>query len=446
MNSHITHSLVRNELFNPVRKENIDTKELVTTLAVEVAQVMIKEFCDPNKVTKDLVSDIGGKFSWKNTTPEEHEAGKGKSSTNDAAESPFGGLSHVLEAHGRLNPENAAAIATAIFNGDFSRSDIDKSQQQVPKHPTEEGSFISLPHELAQSLLQVGFRQTKSATKRTKERVTAQKANKKEKQVVLKKSGIERAQKKYIEKLHYHHLYQSDECWNTVDEVDRGLARLSDSQKLKAVKEQIKMRSIGLEHMELHHAWTRNRVAYTWQELATHLKDVSIPAQQGLDVPSNPQPQMPMRKLPQLGKLASDVAAINETREKATVDFIDEAKLKKDEKYAGDLIEKSLVELPKTDELLGRRIAKMFEFEEPCGKKQNDWCVGEVVAVKSLRTQTVHVEWDKQYLRPGEPTVQEEKLLRSKYNKSSSGGWIVLDEEDHDEADETNIFSHVEAM
>lgn len=125
MNSHITHSLVRNELFNPVRKENIDTKELVTTLAVEVAQVMIKEFCDPNKVTKDLVSDIGGKFSWKNTTPEEHEAGKGKSSTNDAAESPFGGLSHVLEAHGRLNPENAAAIATSVFNGDFSRSDID---------------------------------------------------------------------------------------------------------------------------------------------------------------------------------------------------------------------------------------------------------------------------------------------------------------------------------
>ena len=155
---------------------------------------------------------------------------------------------------------------------------------------------------------------------------------------------------------------------------------------------------------------------------------------------------MPMRKLPQLGKLASDVAAINEAREKATVDFIDEAKLKKDEKYAGDLIEKSLEELPKTDELLGRRIAKMFEFEEPCGKKQNDWCVGEVVAVKSLRTQTVHVEWDNQYLRPGEPTVQEEKLLRSKYNKSSSGGWIVLDEEDHDEADETNIFSHVEAM
>lgn len=195
VNSHITHSLVRNELFNPVRKENIDTKELVTTLAVEVAQVMIKEFCDPNKVTKDLVSDIGGKFSWKNTTPEEHEAGKGKSSTNDAAESPFGGLSHVLEAHGRLNPENAAAIATAVFNGDFSRSDIDKSQKQVPKHPTEEGSFISLPHELAQSLLQVGFHQTKPACKRTKERVTAQKANKKEKQVVLQKSGIERAQK-----------------------------------------------------------------------------------------------------------------------------------------------------------------------------------------------------------------------------------------------------------
>ena len=37
--------------------------------------------------------------------------------------------------------------------------------------------------------------------------------------------------------------------------------------------------------------------------------------------------------------------------------------------------------------------------------------------MKSLRNQTVHVQWDKQYLRPVEPTVEEEKLLRSKLTR-----------------------------
>jgi hypothetical protein len=106
----ITHAKVRAELFNPERQENKDTDELVITLAAEVAQVMIKEFCDPKKVTKDLVSDIGGKFSWVNTTDEEHEAGKAKNANN---ERPFGHLSRELEVNGRLLPFVAVRMTSA---------------------------------------------------------------------------------------------------------------------------------------------------------------------------------------------------------------------------------------------------------------------------------------------------------------------------------------------
>ena len=64
--------------------------------------------------------------------------------------------------------------------------------------------------------------------------------------------------------------------------------------------------------------------------------------------------------------------------------------------------------------------------------------------MKSLRTQTVHVQWDKQYLRPGEPTVQGEKLLRSKITRVvDSGGWIVLDEEDAKRMKKTSFPMHV---
>jgi hypothetical protein len=99
---------------------------------------------------------------------------------------------------------------------------------------------------------------------------------------------------------------------NSVDEVDRGLSELSDTQKLSALKEQIKMRSSGLGWKDLHHPRSKNRVNYTWQHLAAHLKDTIIPEQQNRTLPSSPQP------------------------------------------------------------LLGRRVEKMFEFTEPSGRVIND--------------------------------------------------------------------------
>jgi len=47
-------------------------------------------------------------------------------------------------------------------------------------------------------------------------------------------------------------------------------------------------------------------------------------------------------------------------------------------------------------------------------------------------------------LRPGEPTVQGEKLLRSKITRVvDSGGWIVLDEEDAKRMKKTSFPMHV---
>jgi len=92
--------------------------------------------------------------------------------------------------NGRLLPENAAAAATARFNGDFRRSenDNDKCYKKAPKpkHTTVDGSFVTLTYELQQSLLQLAMNLTQNVKARTKESLLRQVEVKKEKHEIGK--------------------------------------------------------------------------------------------------------------------------------------------------------------------------------------------------------------------------------------------------------------------
>ena len=58
-------------------------------MACEVAECLLEELSDPKKATSDYLSVIGGKFSWGETTEQEHNACLGKLAMNDPAESLF---------------------------------------------------------------------------------------------------------------------------------------------------------------------------------------------------------------------------------------------------------------------------------------------------------------------------------------------------------------------
>ena len=85
----VSYEVIIDEIFYPEREENKETKDLVLKLAKEVALVWLRELRDPKKATSDYLSSIEGKYSWKNTTEEQHKKLLGTSATNDAAESPF---------------------------------------------------------------------------------------------------------------------------------------------------------------------------------------------------------------------------------------------------------------------------------------------------------------------------------------------------------------------
>ena len=107
------------ELFYPQRKENVETTKIVQLMACEVAECILKELCGPCKATSDDLSSVEGKFSWGQTTDDEHATCIGKMAMNDPAESPFASLTRQLQSFGRVLGIHASAVGQAKINGDF---------------------------------------------------------------------------------------------------------------------------------------------------------------------------------------------------------------------------------------------------------------------------------------------------------------------------------------
>ena len=61
------------------------------------------------------------------------------------------------------------------------------------------------------------------------------------------------------------------------------------------------------------------------------------------------------------------------------------------------------------------KIKQCWKYTEQSGEVVKVWCKGVVVGV--LKNSRVHVQWDKDYLRPGGLKVIKEKNLMTLYNK-----------------------------
>lgn len=60
------------ELFYPIKIANKEATKTVEVMAIEIAECMLQELCDPKKVTSDYLTYADGKVSWGDTTDEEH--------------------------------------------------------------------------------------------------------------------------------------------------------------------------------------------------------------------------------------------------------------------------------------------------------------------------------------------------------------------------------------
>ena len=444
------------ELFKPTREENIATTEYIKSIGADVASCLLVEMRHPSKLTSEHLSSEDGRLSWLNTTTAEHEASKGKEATNDNSESPFGRLTAQLEIFSTIGINHASALALARYNKDFYRSEVELSKRQNRKDRKdiatgENGHFLNLDLPMNQSLLQTALELSSEVQQTERNALEKQQERKQEKKASLFKGRLKSATRVYVDKLYYRDMLDSDACWKTCAKVDMELKKIkSDTRKREALKDQIKMRSLGLGWNDCHHAWSKGGTPYSSAVLATHLKQNITKKHKTRKIPKKPPIDYPTRKeLPVLGTLSPDIIRLDAVRAAKEIDLIKSAeKLMKEleEKGLGDRVADMQQKLaPKFDaSIVGKRIEVLSKYWDENNEPIYVWAKGEVTAIpqpkkkasgsksKGNATTTVNnvaiITWDEEYLERDEngnlgPAMTKQKLIPSKWNKHSTGAW-----------------------
>jgi len=406
------------ELFYPDREENKATTTLVEKMAVELAVCMLQELRDPKKATSDYLSSEEGKFSWGETTEDEHQACMGKMATNDPAESPFATLTQQLQSFGRVLGIHASAIGQARINGDFHRDIKDENNN---------GAYLRLPKEMHDSLLRFAIGAAPQVRKAEKVALDKQRARKDRRKEILREKKLMAAQREYANALTYIDMYHSSACWKTSSNIRKEFSNLTSmTAKKDAMKEQINIRVLGFGWDDLHHPWSKGGVDYTPEQLRDYLIATILPEQKKRTIPAIPSIKLPSRgDKNRLGTKSKFVEELDRRKAEKKKDFIRAAKRMRDDlddDKVTDRYEKLQGPQRCVDEtLLGDRIEILFELTEPDGSIVMQWCQGVVVGIK--KGDKVHIEWNKECLRDGELAVTEEKLLKSKWNKHVEKAW-----------------------
>jgi len=407
-------------------------------MAVVAAECVLKELHDEKKHTWEHLDSQDGRLAWKNITPEMHEAGKGKSGVNDASERPFGGMTHQMENFTTLNGMNATAVPQARINGDFYRVETERSKTKKAdadeSQPIKNGSVIQLDPRLLQSMIELALKKTKQVREKEQQALTKQQEVRAAKLERMKAAGYEKATQLLIDCLYYHDMYFSPRRLKDAAAVDELLGKLtSKTAKLDEMKEQIRIRVLGLGWDDLHHPWSKDKKEFSFEELAAHLKNKIIPEESKREIPSKPPVKSLDRKeLPILGTQSADVIKLNVISGEKEKELRETAEKIRDERELegiGDRYEEMQPLIPPDvdEELLDCRI-------EICARRgeMNHWHSGRVIGLLS-RANWVQIHYDAEVLDPGEEPIQQVKLLPTYWNKNkhttAGNGWRWAREE-----------------
>ena len=203
--------------------------------------------------------------------------------------------------------------------------------------------------------------------------------------IAIEKKSLGKAEEALVEASYYWDMYFSDVCWKGKQSIVKTmLARLrSESAKVEALKENIRMRVLGLGWKQFAITWSQKGVRRSVDELAMHLKMI-IREQRKLTPPTDPALEMPKRaELPILGTAtkqlleSKDTAKIDEKefRERAA-----ELRMQREARGEGSIF--SVMQplyCPELDELMDKRIDVLYSFQLDSGEKVLRWCQGKVI-------------------------------------------------------------------
>ena len=210
-------------------------------------------------------------------------------------------------------------------------------------------------------------------------------------------------------------------------DIQKEFAKLdTKAERVREIKDQIRMRTIGLGWHDLHPGWSKNGTTHSPEYLRDVLIKDILPQEKTRTLPKVPPIDLPSRgDSKQLGTVTADIIEIDKRRANK------ERELRKGGKKLRDNLEKEgcldryeMLQPPRPSvdkTLIDARIEQCHEYYEKNGDKVLVWCLGVVVGV--LNNNQVHVKWDKTYLREGDAEITKEKFLKTKWNRHVQNGW-----------------------
>jgi hypothetical protein len=289
------------------------------------------------------------------------------------------------------------------------------------------GTYHNLCNKLKSSIIQAAQENANATRKRFDSALVRQAEGRRRKEEIAMQKKIDAAQEDYIVGLYFYEMYTSPHCWKTVRAAITEFGLLgSEAAKLRAVKEQHLIRTLGLGWEEAHHPWTKNGRAYSSRQLLDHLCNVVIPLATKLNVPDDAPAKLPTA--PDLCTLGSLSAIGDELKTKGLAqiaEFKQKGRTERDrreEDGRGDRwAEKQSAVRPEiNNKLVGFKIKMLFNYTHDQGL---NWCHGEVIAIKNAKRKTVKVRWAQEHDGEGELHETYHVLKDSRWNKSQEGAW-----------------------
>jgi hypothetical protein len=150
--------------------------------------------------------------------------------------------------------------------------------------------------ELQDSLLSICKKGSCHARKEIDEALQCKRQCNAEKSKLIAEQKLEKAEEHYIDACCYFQQYNSPRCWNIISKARREYNKLTTKKdKLYFVKEQIKIRNLGLGWEKAHHAWSIKGCNFNPDELFAHLVGTVIPLRLTESIPTQPPVKLQTR-------------------------------------------------------------------------------------------------------------------------------------------------------
>ena len=286
---------LRKEHFHPSDATNAATDKHLVELAKVAAQAVLDKLHDEKKATWKYLSISRSTVSFQGCPEEVKEGLHGRDATNDRSESALGGTTHQLQKYSRIGISNAAAISDAKTNGYFRRFLVNGNKTK--------GMFYQFDPKMCECLLTVAIEDAPVTISTNRDDLDRQREAKRKKEEMIEKKSLDKAKEDLVEASYYWEMFHSEVCWKgNLSIVSKMLGRLkSESAKLEALKENIRMRVIGLGWKQFAITWSYKGAKRSVSKLAAHLKMI-IREEKKLTPPKDPALVMPKRiELPILG-------------------------------------------------------------------------------------------------------------------------------------------------